>query len=357
LPSVGLVFAVIVGIIAGLAATLLTNLLYKVEDLFQKLPIHWMWWPAIGGLIVGTGGYFEPRSLGVGYDVIHGLLLGQIIGSVIIGLLLAKAIIWLVALSSGTSGGILAPLLMMGAMLGALEAHMIPLGDSGLWAMVSMAALMGGTMRSPFTAAIFAMELTHDFNVFPEVFAGCIAAQTVTVLLLKRSMLTEKVARRGYHISREYSVDPFETLRVGEVMDTKITTLDPETTVADFAHAIAERDPGLTRHHAVPIVDQHHRLVGIITRGDVVRALEDHQGGRRTVLDAGSSAPIVCYPDQLVQEAIAKMLHQKVGRLIVVARDDPGQMIGYLGRPDIIEARLHRLEEEHLRELGPGVSK
>jgi H+/Cl- antiporter ClcA len=186
----GLAIAFAVGIIAGLASGALTALVYACEDLFAKLPIHWMWWPILGGLFVGIGGYFEPRVLGVGYDTIHQLLRGEVIGAALIGILIGKSLVWSVALGSGTSGGVLAPLLMMGGALGAVEARFIPIGDAGLWAAVSMAAMMGGTMRSPLTAMIFTLELTQDLNLLPGLLVACIAAHGVTVLLLRRSILT-----------------------------------------------------------------------------------------------------------------------------------------------------------------------
>jgi len=311
-----------------------------------------MWWPAIGGLAVGVGGVFEPRALGVGYDVIGDLLNGRLLGMALVGLLIAKVLMWGVALGSGTSGGVLAPLLMIGGMVGVLEAHWIPVGDPGLWAAVSMAAVMGGTMRAPLTATVFALELSHDLNVLPEIFVGTIAALGVTVLLMKRSILTEKLARRGYHIMREYSVDPFDAVRVGEVMDTKVSTYPASNKVADLVHALGERNPDVMRHHAIPLVDGDQNLVGLITRGDVLRALDDKAGSKMTVAAAGSSSPIVIHADELVQDAVALMLRHNVGRLLVVDRDNPKRLIGYLGRPGILKARLARHEEEHLREPG-----
>ena len=224
-----LAIALGVGIAAGLFSGLLTTLVYAFEDLFQKLPIHWMWWPAIGAVFVGIGGYLDPRVLGVGYGTIHSLLRGDLIGLALLGLLVGKGLVWAIALGSGTSGGVLAPLLIMGGALGALASHWIPAGDAGLWAMVGMAAIMGGTMRSPFTGMVFLLELTHDLNALPAVMVGSVAALGVTVLLLRRSILTEKIARRGHHITREYSVDLFTLLRVGEVMDKNPPTIPAET--------------------------------------------------------------------------------------------------------------------------------
>src|ERR1044071_9198297 len=217
LGTEGLILALVVGIVAGLGSGLLTTLVYAFEDLFTKLPIHWMWWPAIGGLFIGIGGLIEPRVLGVGYETIHELLVGHIVGPALLGILIGKSFVWSLALGSGTSGGVLAPLLMMGGALGAGLARFIPIGDTGVWALIGMAGMMGGTMRSPLTSMIFALELTQDLNLLPGLLAGCVAAHGVTVLLLRRSILTEKVARRGYHVMREYGLDPLTMVRVGRL--------------------------------------------------------------------------------------------------------------------------------------------
>jgi chloride channel protein, CIC family len=348
----GLFIAFVVGIIAGIASGILTNLVYAFEDLFERLPLHWMWWPAIGGLFVGIGGLFEPRVLGVGYDTIHSLLRGEIIGGALIGLLIGKSLVWSIALGSGTSGGVLAPLLIMGGALGAFEAGFIPVGDAGLWAIISMAAMMGGTMRSPLTAMVFTLELTHDLNLLPGLLVGCIAAHALTVLLLRRSILTEKVARRGFHITREYSVDPLTALRVEEVMDRKAPTVTASMRVTELSDRIAQRDPQLTRRQGILILDEEEKLVGIITRGDVLRTLEQGAGGETTVLDAGSRNLIVTYPDEILQEAVVKMLRSDIGRLPVVDRQNPQRHVGYLGRAGIMAARLKVHEEEYVREQG-----
>jgi H+/Cl- antiporter ClcA/predicted transcriptional regulator len=348
--AIGLATAV--GLTAGLGSALLTALVYACEDLFQKLPFHWMWWPAIGGLAVGLGGLIDPRVLGVGYGVIHELLLGHDLGGLLLSLLIIKALVWAIALGSGTSGGVLAPLLIMGGALGAVEAHWLSLPDAGLWAMVGMAAMMGGTMRSPLTAMIFAVELTHDFNVLPALLIGCVAAHTVTVLLMRRSILTEKVVRRGYHLTREYSVDPFVLVRVGEIMDTDRFAIPADMTIAELSTRIARGDAEVTRHQAIPIVDEQQALVGIITRGDVFRALSQEPGGEVTVLEAGSTRLLVTYPDELVDDALTTMLRNNIGRLPVVSRDAPKRLVGYLGRATILAARLRKLDEEQLRESG-----
>jgi len=352
LPLRGLALALAVGAVAGLGSGVLTRLVYLFEDLFGKLPIHWMWWPLLGGLCVGLGGMADPRILGVGYETIHALLSGQILGSSALLLLVMKAVVWSIALGSGTSGGVLAPLLMMGGALGALEAPLLPGVGAGYWAMLSMAAMMGGTMRSPLTAIVFTLELTHDIGALPGLLAACVAAHAVTVLLLRRSILTEKVARRGHHLVREYSVDPFEIHRVGEVMDSEVGTIPASMTVAELSERLAAGDPLLSRRQGLPIVDAGGRLVGIITRSDVMRAMEGGFDRSRTVLDAGTPSPIVAYPDELLSDAVARMLSRDIGRLPVVAREDPCRVVGYLGRAGVMSVRVRLYEEENLRERG-----
>jgi len=351
LGAEGLLIAFAVGISAGLASGLLTTLVYFCEDAFSKLPIHWMWWPAIGGLFVGIGGWLDPRVLGVGYDTIHALLRGELVGAVVIGLLIGKAVVWSISLGSGTSGGVLAPLLIIGGALGAIEGRYIPLGDPGLWAMISMAAMMGGTMRSPLTSMIFTLELTHDLNLLPALLVACIAAHALTVLWLRRSILTEKVARRGFHVTREYSVDPLAVLRVGEVMDRKPPTVPAQMKVSELSDLIAKGDPELSHRQGTLIVDEEGKLAGIITRGDLIRAIDKTPNGQ-TVLDAGSRHLIVAFADEILHDAVTRMVHHDIGRLPVVRRNDTQQIVGYLGRASVMTARLRRHEEEHHRESG-----
>src|SRR5436853_1436771 len=230
----GLLGCVLVGLLAGLLSALLTVSVYAAEDTFQKLAIHWMWWPAIGGLAIGLGGLVFPQALGVGYDTIGALLQGSVTTKVILGVLLVKWFIWAVSLGSGTSGGVLAPLLMMGGALGGLEAMFLPNEGAGFWPLISMGAILSGSLRAPFTSIVFAFELTHDANVFLPLLVGSVIAHAFTVLTLKRSILTEKVARRGYHLSREYAVDPLEILFARDVMRTKVAVLPASSSLREY---------------------------------------------------------------------------------------------------------------------------
>jgi chloride channel protein, CIC family len=351
LPWRELLGCLVVGVIAGLGSAALTGLVYFAEDMFKRLPIHFMWWPMIGGLVIGIGGLFEPRALGVGYDTIRDLLHGQL-GTMVLGLLIAKAIIWSVALGSGTSGGVLAPLLIMGGALGAAEAHWIGAADVGLWAMISMAAMMGGTMRSPLTAVAFLVELTGDLALLPALLVASVAAHAVTVLLMKRSILTEKVARRGYHVTREYAVSPFSRYRVEDVMERDVPTVPADTPVDVILRRLLEHDPVLGVAQAWPIVDDRGALVGLVTRSDMVKALNGTGDDEQTVLDVGARALIVTYPDEILEVALHKMSSSGVGRLPVVFRDDHARLTGMLGRQAIAAAYRSGLDDEHVRAGG-----
>ncbi len=212
------------GILVGLASAGLSRLMYGFEDGFEhisgKLHLHWMWWPAIGGIGIGIGGLFFPRGLGVGYDNIAELLRGNAPVALLIGLLVAKSLMWAFSLSSGTSGGVLAPLLMIGAALGESVAQLahLPVEAQALWAMMGMGAMLSGALGVPLTAILFCLELTHALDAALPLALACAASYLVTSLLMPRSIMTEKIARRGYHLSREYGVDPLETVTVAEVM-------------------------------------------------------------------------------------------------------------------------------------------
>src|SRR5215468_10837896 len=241
---------------------------YAAEDRFAKLKLHWMWWPALGGLAVGLGGLIFPQALGVGYDTIQGLLQGDVPRAVIAGVLLVKSAIWIISLGSGTSGGVLAPLLMMGAALGGVEGTFLPNEGAGFWPLVSMGAILGGTMRAPFTAILFALELTHDINVLLPLLVAAMLAHATTVLLLKRSILTEKVARRGFHLTREYAIDPLEILFVREVMRTNLVALPAEATLEDLRHLLV-RQPIGRGQHLFPVVDSERHVKGVVTRKEL----------------------------------------------------------------------------------------
>lgn len=338
----------LVGLLAGILSALLTVSVYAAEDAFMKLPIHWMWWPLIGGLAIGLGGLIFPQALGVGYDTIGALLEGAVTSKVILGVLLVKWFIWAVSLGSGTSGGVLAPLLMMGGALGGLEAMFLPHEGAGFWPLISMGAILGGTMRSPFTSIVFAFELTHDANVFLPLLVGSVIAHAFTVLTLKRSILTEKVARRGYHLSREYAVDPLEILFARDVMRTKVAVLPASSSVPEFQNALTDQRQS---QRLLPVVGADGVLVGVITRGDIYKLL--HQGDesvlRRPLGDLVRGKTLEAFPDEPLRSVVYRMAEKRITRMPVIDADTR-KFLGLIALDDLLKARARHLEEEKRRE-------
>jgi CIC family chloride channel protein len=349
LAPLGLLACVGVGLAAGIAASLLTWGVYAAEDAFHRLPIHWMWWPALGGLAVGLGGVLQPHALGVGYDLIGDLLRGRFVPADLASLILVKALIWIIALGSGTSGGVLAPLLIMGGALGALEEPFLPGGSRALWPLISMAAILGGTMRSPLMGILFALELTHDVNALLPLLIACMTGHAFTVLVLPRSILTEKVARRGYHLTREYTVDPLETLTVDEVMSPEVVTVPADLPARELEQRFLHPRSGHT-HQGYPVLDAGQRLVGVVTRSNLLACpgLESSDG--YTVADLLVQPAIVAHEDETCRTVAERMADAEVGRLPVVARDDPDRVVGIVTCSDLLKARERYLELERQRE-------
>ena len=343
----GLLSCVLVGLLAGALSALLTLAVYAAEDAFLKLPIHWMWWPIIGGFVVGIGGLIFPQALGVGYDTIGALLRGNVLLTTIAGILLVKSVIWAVSLGSGTSGGVLAPLLMMGGALGGLMSSFLPHEGMGFWPLIAMGAILGGTMRSPFTGVVFAVELTHDINVILPLLLASVVAHAFTVLTLKRSILTEKVARRGYHLSREYSVDPLEILFVREVMRSNIAAIPANTSVADLAKSLHDGQ-SQRRQRLYPVVDGERRLVGVVRRQDLQQLMQ--QGNGHGLAELVRRDPKVAYPDEPLRVVVYRMAGTGLTRFPVVERGDSRQLIGMVSLDDLLKARTRALEAERRRE-------
>jgi CIC family chloride channel protein len=335
------------GIASGLLALVATVLVYAAEDAFRRLPVHWMWWPAIGGLIIGIGGLIVPQALGVGYNIIGAELDGSIGLGLVIGILIVKTLIWSLSLGSGTSGGVLAPMFMIGGALGTLEAHLFPAVGPGFWALIGLAGVLGGVMRSPFTGVVFALELTHRFDAVLPLIIGATAAFAVSVLLLKRSVLTEKIARRGYHLSREYDVDPLEILFIGEVMERDILTFEGHVSAAEALAAISDTDPATVttrRQMLYPIVGDNDRLLAVVTRTQLETAVH-HAHGAVAVTDLGLRDPVVTHPDQTLRAVATAMAAHAVDRMPVVDRDDPSRILGMITLTLLLAGRLRDLQE------------
>jgi chloride channel protein, CIC family len=354
----GLPFYVLLGLLCGVAAVGFSKALYFVEDLFEKLPVDDMWWPAIGAVGLGVIGYFVPRVLGVGYDTIGDILNNHLVMKMLLLVLIFKSLALVISLGSGTSGGLLAPMFMSSAALGGVfaalinrvfpTAHAAPTG----FALVAMGAVFGAAARAPFTFIIFAFEITRNYDSVLPLMLVTVIADAIAMLLSPSSIMTEKLVRRGLHIDQDYEADVLQEVSVSEVMDRNAASVPPEMTVRELADRVARRDPAATAHQGHPIVDHAGHLVGMVTRSDMLRALDKDASGRLTVLEAGTKDPIVVYPDELLAEAVERMLRHDIGRLPVVSREEPDHVIGYLGRSQVMAARARRLEEEYVREPG-----
>jgi H+/Cl- antiporter ClcA len=343
---VGLLGWAFIGLCGGLLSGLLTQLVYRCEDAFLKLPIHWMWWPAIGGIVVGLGGLIEPNALGVGYDNIARMLTGETVMKAALLLLVVKAVIWSVALGSGTSGGVLAPLLIIGGAMGTVMAGIMPAADPGFWALLAMAATMGGTMRAPLTATFFAVELTGNSHVLVPLIAACSTAHAVTVLLMKRSILTEKIARRGLHLVREYRVDPFALTRVSEVMTTTVETVPSTMTLHGAAAHLTSPE---TKHPSFPVIDADGHVLGVIDPPQIMRWRRRGVHRHATLGELLSGAKItLAYPDEYLEGLADKLQIANVSHLPVVSRQD-ARLVGYVGWKDLMRVRSKARSEERDR--------
>ncbi|HWG67752.1 MAG TPA: chloride channel protein [Rhodanobacteraceae bacterium] len=338
--------AAVSGFFAGLLATLVTTLVYGAEDLYNKLPVHWMWWPAIGALVVGIGGVIDPQTLGVGYGIIDQLLNGKIVGIGIVVFLLVKAVIWITYLSSGTSGGTLAPLLALGAGLGGLEALVFPGPQPLLWPLLGMGAMLAAVMRMPFTSILFAVELTGNSSVMPALLVTCTAAYGTSVFLMKRSILTEKVARHGLDIFRPYTVNRLEHMPVKGVMNRDVLSVPADLSVRELADRYFGVDQ---KYRAYPVVDAQGGLLNMVDRSQLQAWLAADPSGTQRLADIIERDPVVAYPEESCKSVAIRAAVEKLARVPIVSRENR-QLLGMVTRYDLLNMYAHDFDEEHLRE-------
>jgi len=357
-PLHGLPFYVLLGVLSGVAAIGFTKVLYWVEDQFERLPIDDLWHPAIGALGLGIIGFFVPRVLGVGYDTISDILNNNLALKILLLLAVCKALALVISLGSGTSGGLLAPMFMSSAAMGGAFAmivnkifpglHLSP----GAYALVAMAAVFGAASRATFTFIVFAFEITHDFNAVLPLMLGCVIADMIALRYSPNSIMTEKLARRGLKVPDQFEVSAMKVARVGEVMLKDVQPIQQEMTVAELAERMGRGEPGYNLTQGLPIVSKDGKLVGVVTQGDLLRAIAQNPEGAISVFDAGSKELITAYPDELVHDAMQSMLRHNIGRLPVVGRDDSRKMVGYFNRSCLLTAWSLQAEDEKVRERG-----
>jgi H+/Cl- antiporter ClcA len=336
---------VVIGGLIGLLAAGITRAVYAVEDAFERLPVHWMWWPVAGAVVVGIVGWLEPRTLGVGYVNIEQILSGGIVGRALFFLILLKFISWSVYLGSGTSGGTLAPLFTIGggagALIGAGAAAAVPaLGlDPRVAGLVGMAAIFAGASHALLASVVFAFETTRQPLGLLPILAGCSAAYLVSLLASPTSIMTEKLARRGTEAGTEYVSDYLRRVRVGVAATRDVVTLAAAGTLEQVRAWMASRAPGST-HQGFPVLDADGRLKGVVTRRDL---LDDRIPGDRTIGTLVRRTPVVAYEDNTLREAADHMVAEGVGRLAVVSREAPDRLLGIISRSDLLNAHAPRL--------------
>ncbi len=339
------------GAVVGLFAVGVTRLVYAIEDAFERLPIHWMWWPALGGLVVGAVAVVAPRTLGVGYDNIADIVAGDLAGRTLIVLCALKLLSWAVALGSGTSGGTLAPLFTIGggagAALGAAAVLAFPHAgvDVRIAALAGMAAIFAGASRALLASVVFAFETTLQPLALLPLLGASTAAFLVSCLRMPTTIMTEKIARRGVRVPAEYVADPLEQVLVRDAASRDVAAIRADDVVAKVCAWIASDAPE-ARHQGFPVVDAAGHLVGVLTRRDL-HAVADTAATRAQ--DLVVRPPIVVYDDCSLREAADHMVRHDVGRLPVVTRAVPHRLVGILTRSDILAAYRPRVAEHHDR--------
>ncbi|HEX2780312.1 MAG TPA: chloride channel protein, partial [Gemmatimonadaceae bacterium] len=345
----------VLGALIGVIAVGITRVSYAIEDAFEhfgeRTGIHWMWWPAIGAIVVGVVGMLEPRTLGVGYDNITGAIAGSIAGRALLVLVLLKFVSWSIYLGSGTSGGTLAPLFTigggLGAWVGAVMAAVLPAFgvDAHVAGLVGMAAMFAGASHALLASIVFAFETTRQPLGLLPLLAGCSAAYLVSLLLSRHSIMTEKLARRGMRVQTEYSADHLAQVLVRDVAARDVVTIRGDDTLDAVRSWLASGAGGAT-HQGFPVVDDRGQLIGVVTRRDL---LDASKGGTTLVRDRIRRPPVVIYEDSTLRETADHMVLEQVGRLPVVRREDPRNVIGILSRSDLLAAHMPRLRAARRR--------
>ncbi len=341
---------VLIGAIVGLAAVIATRAVYGVEDAFERLPIHWMWWPAIGAVAVGVIGYFAPHTMGVGYDNIENIVGGGIMGKALVFLFILKFVSWAISLGSGTSGGTLAPLFTIGGglglVLGAAALSLFPgLGlDVRVAALVGMAAMFAGASRALLASVVFAFEVTHQPLSLLPLLGGCTAAFLISSLLMRNTIMTEKIARRGVRVLAEYSTDFLDQVLVKDAATRDVVALAADDTLGDVRAWFASQVPG-TEHQGFPVLDRDGLLAGVVTRREIFDASEPES---TPLLQTLKNPPAIVFEDNSLREAADHMLNENVGRLAVVARNSPRKVVGWITRSNLLTAHRQRLADSSI---------
>jgi H+/Cl- antiporter ClcA/CBS domain-containing protein len=336
---------IVVGIILGLLSVFVTKAVYWVEDAFEHLPVHWMWWPAIGSIAVGVCGYFEPRTLGVGYSNITQIISADFGTSFVIWLVLMKFASWSIALGSGTSGGTLAPMFTIGGgcgfLLGVTLNRLFPgMGvDPRIAALVGMAALFAGASRALLASVVFAFETTRQPLGLLPLLGGCSAAYLIAALLMRTTIMTEKIARRGIRVPQEYAADFLDQILVRSVASKGVISFKAGQTLAEVRAALATGRPEMT-HQGFPILDASEHVMGVLTRRTL---LDPAYAPTLSLAELIRRPPVLVYADCSLRVAADHMVRHNIGRLPVLDRTTR-LLVGFITRSDLLGAHRARLD-------------
>jgi H+/Cl- antiporter ClcA len=347
--TTALITYIFFGAVIGVIAAIVSKSIYLVEDLFEKLPVHWMWWPAIGAVAVGITGYFAPYTLGVGYNNISSLLSGTLSIQLILGLCFLKFLSWAVSLGSGTSGGTLAPLLTIGGafgmLLGTSFQHAFPSTDINLptCALIGMAAMFAGASRALLTSIVFAFETTMQPHGVLPLLGACVAAYFVSFFLMKHgTIMTEKIKRRGVHTPDAYEPDILQRVTVESVMDEDVEILSAENTLEEIKEWISAS--ASTPNGVIAVVDKNEDLIGTV-RLDMI---EHSQLPENTpVAIVIQKQNIYVYNDSQLSFAVDLMDRFNSDYLPVVDRDNKKKVIGIITHKNVFAAYRKRRKEEN----------
>ncbi len=340
---------IVLGALVGLVSVGVTRIVYGIEDAFEKLPVHWMWWPAIGGVVVGIVGYFAPLTLGVGYSNIQAIVSGRFAVGTLAFLCVMKFISWSIALGSGTSGGTLAPLFTIGGALGALAGFGLvavapQLGiDPRIAGLVGMAAIFAGASRALLASVVFAFETTHQAAGLLPLLGGCTAAYLVSALTMRNTIMTEKIARRGVRVPTEYAADYLEQVLVRDACSRDVVSLRTSDELGEIRERISSGRPEF-QHQGFPVIDDNGRVRGVITRRNLLNPSEPNM---RHIGDMLVRAPVVVHEHHSLREAADHMVAENIGRVIVVGVEAPHALVGILTRGDLLAAHGQRLKDTH----------
>lgn len=345
-----IVFYSALGIVIGLVSVGVTKIVFWVEDVFEKLPIHWAWWPAIGGLCVGIVGYFAPRTLGVGYSNITDILNGHLSLQLLLSLCFLKFISWVISLGSGTSGGTLAPLLTIGgaagALLGILILQWFP--DSGVTismsALVGMAAIFAGASRAFITSIIFALESTGEINALLALLATCTASYLFSYFIMENTIMTEKIARRGIKTPESYEPDLLEKITVGQVLTDSGMVVSEENTIAETREWL-EHDGGYKQNYFI-ICSEKGEYKGIISSSNL---FSHHHAEDKYVGDLIKRNSVNIKLEDSLRTAAETMAQENIDVLPVISSAN-SEVIGILTYQDIISAFKYGINEHEKKQ-------